>query len=245
MIMSPRTWIAAVAVIAAAHVTTRVCRRQERGARGDVRRGRQARRASTSAAQQTPTFTVYKLERPSRVVIDMPQARLAEALRGHESAATFTRRTPGRSRRSPRSSSTTARVRVIVTLARPGRYDVKTDGNEVVVMVMPRDPAPKMANPAELEAGEAGSRDGEGRGRSAAQGGRGAAGQARSSRSARRRPRVQPMPTGRSRKRRARRPMRRSSRRWRRRRRPWRRRRMTRRGLATRRHARRRMRSSS
>ena len=41
-------------------------------------------------------------------------------------------------------------VRVIVTLARPGRYDVKTDGNEVVVMVMPRDPAPKTGNPAEL-----------------------------------------------------------------------------------------------
>jgi len=28
---------------------------------------------------------------------------------------------------------------------------VKTDGNEVVVMIMPRDPAPKTANPAELE----------------------------------------------------------------------------------------------
>src|SRR5690349_1134807 len=39
---------------------------------------------------QTPTFTVYKLERPTRVVIDLPQARLAEALRGHESAAVLT-----------------------------------------------------------------------------------------------------------------------------------------------------------
>ncbi len=38
---------------------------------------------------QTPTFTVYKLERPSRVVIDVPQARLAEALRGHEGATVF------------------------------------------------------------------------------------------------------------------------------------------------------------
>ena len=42
---------------------------------------------------QTPTFTVYKLERPSRVVIDVPQARLAEALRGHEGATVFMPRT--------------------------------------------------------------------------------------------------------------------------------------------------------
>src|SRR6185436_12397844 len=33
-------------------------------------------------------------------------------------------------------------VRVIVTLARPGRYDVKATGNELVVTVTARDPAP-------------------------------------------------------------------------------------------------------
>src|SRR6185503_6341202 len=38
----------------------------------------------------TPTFTVYRLDRPTRVVVDVAQATLAEAVRGdHESSATF------------------------------------------------------------------------------------------------------------------------------------------------------------
>ena len=98
---------------------------------------------------QTPTFTVYKLERPSRVVIDLPQAKLADVLKGHESGAMFTPSTWAVSAIAAQQLDDGA-VRVIVTLARPGRYDVKTDGNEVVVMIMPRDPAPKTANPAEL-----------------------------------------------------------------------------------------------
>src|SRR5258706_14709983 len=98
---------------------------------------------------QTPTFNVYKLERPTRVVIDVPQARLADALRGHESGAVFTPSTWAVSTIAAQQLDDNA-VRVIVTMARPGRYDVKTDGNEVVVIVMPRDPAPKNADPAEL-----------------------------------------------------------------------------------------------
>src|SRR4051812_6545679 len=98
---------------------------------------------------QTPTFTVYKLERPTRVVIDLPQARLADALRGHESAAVFTPSTWAVSTISAQQLDDGA-VRVSVALARPGRYDVKTEGNEVIIMVMPRDPAPKTGDPAEL-----------------------------------------------------------------------------------------------
>ena len=103
---------------------------------------------------QTPTFTVYKLERPSRVVIDLPQARLAEALRGHESAAVLTPSTWAVSTIAAQQLDDGA-VRVIVTLARPGRYDVKTEGNELVVMVMPRDPAPKTASPEDLARAQA------------------------------------------------------------------------------------------
>ncbi|MEO8704997.1 MAG: type IV pilus secretin PilQ [Kofleriaceae bacterium] len=92
---------------------------------------------------QTPTFTVYKLERPSRVVIDVPRARLAEAMRGHENATIYTPSTWAVSTIAAQQLDDGGQiVRVIVTLARPGRYDVKTDGNEVVVMVTARDPAP-------------------------------------------------------------------------------------------------------
>src|SRR4051794_31959828 len=149
MIMSPRTWIAAVAVISAATTSVYADGRNEvRAVTFDEDGG--VTRVHVRGAE-TPTFTVYKLERPTRVVIDLPQARLAEALRGHESAATFTPGTWAVSTIAAQQLDDGA-VRVIVSLARPGRYDVKTDGNEVIVSVMPRDAAPKLANPAELEA---------------------------------------------------------------------------------------------
>ena len=104
----------------------------------------------------TPTFTVYKLERPSRVVLDVPQARLADVLRGHEGASVFTPSTWAVSTIAAQQLDDGGQmVRVIVTLARPGRYDVKTDGNEVVVMVTARDAAPKIASPEALAKAQA------------------------------------------------------------------------------------------
>src|SRR3569832_1869346 len=97
----------------------------------------------------TPTNTNNKHERPSRVVVDIPQARLSDAMRGHDSAAVFTPNTWAVSAIAVLLLDDNA-VRVVVTMARPGRYDVKTVGNEVVVMVMPRDAAPKTANPEDL-----------------------------------------------------------------------------------------------
>jgi type IV pilus assembly protein PilQ len=107
---------------------------------------------------QTPTFTVYKLERPSRVVVDVPQARLAEALRGHEGATVFMPSTWAVSTIAAQQLDDGGQiVRVIVTMARPGRYDVKTENNEVVVMVTARDPMPPKtgANAAELAKAQA------------------------------------------------------------------------------------------
>src|SRR6266540_2203017 len=43
--------------------------------------------------EQMPTFTAYKLDRPFRVVVDLPQAHLADALRGHDSAAVMSANT--------------------------------------------------------------------------------------------------------------------------------------------------------
>ena len=91
----------------------------------------------------TPTFTVYKLEKPSRVVVDVPRARLSEALRGHDSASVFTASTWAVTTIAAQQLDDGGQlVRVIVTMARPGRYDVKTEGNEVVVFITARDPAP-------------------------------------------------------------------------------------------------------
>jgi len=151
MIMSPRTWIAAFAVIAST-TTVRIAhadgKNEIRAVTFDEAGGAGATNVHVRGAD-APTFTVYKLERPARVVIDMPQARLADVLKGHESAATFAPNTWAVSTIAAQPMDDNG-VRVIVTLARPGRYDVKTVGNEVVVMVSPRDPAPKNASPEEL-----------------------------------------------------------------------------------------------
>ena len=75
----PRSWIAAVVVAAA--ITPSPVRADSKN---EIRAVTFDEDAGTTRVHvqgaQTPTFTVYKLERPSRVVIDVPQARLGEAL---------------------------------------------------------------------------------------------------------------------------------------------------------------------
>src|SRR5439155_1412980 len=78
-----------------------------------------------------------------------------EPLRGHESASVVAANTWAVSTVAAQQLDDDGIVRVIVTLARPGRYDVKTEGNELVVMVMARDPAPRTASPEELAAAQA------------------------------------------------------------------------------------------
>ncbi len=82
----PRIWIAAIVVVAAiappfAHADSK---NEIRAVTFDDDGG--MTRIHVRGAQ-TPTFTVYKLDRPSRVVIDVPQAELAESLRGHDTAS--------------------------------------------------------------------------------------------------------------------------------------------------------------
>ena len=154
MTTTPRTWIAALAVAVAIGAAPRARAdgtNEVRAVTFDESNG--VTRVHVRGAE-TPTFTVYKLERPTRVVVDLPRARLAEALRGHESAAVLTASTWAVSTIAAQQLDEDA-VRVIVTLARPGRYDVKTVGDELVVMVMPRDPAPKTARPEELARAQA------------------------------------------------------------------------------------------
>jgi len=152
----PSTWIVTVAVASVAVAVSPAAADDK----NEIRAVSFADRGDTTLVRvrgaQTPTFTVYKLERPSRVVIDLPQARLAETLRGHEGAAVYTPSTWAVSTIAAQQLDDGGQVvRVIVTLARPGRYDVKTEGNEVVVMVTARDAAPKTASPEDLAKAEA------------------------------------------------------------------------------------------
>ncbi len=149
IVMSPRTLIAAIVVVA----STTLAPIAHADGKNEIRAVTFDESGGTTSVHvrgaDAPTFTVYKLERPTRVVIDMPQARLADAVRGHDSAATFSPNTWAVSTIAAQQLDDNG-VRVVVTMARPGRYDVKTVGNEVVVMVMPRDAAPKTANPEDL-----------------------------------------------------------------------------------------------
>src|SRR5215471_13221231 len=156
LMSQPRSWIAAITV-AAAVVSPSVVRADSKN---EIRAVTFEDDGGTTRVHvqgaQTPTFTVYKLEKPSRVVIDVPQAQLGDALRGHESAAQLAANTWAVSTIAAQQLDDGGLVvRVIITLARPGRYDVKTVGNELVVMVMARDPAPPTADPAALAAAQA------------------------------------------------------------------------------------------
>ena len=101
---------------------------------------------------QAGKFSVYKLERPSRVVIDVAQADLSTAVTGaHESIATFATNSWSVSQVAVQElEDGGAVVRIVVTLARPGRYDVKAAGNDIIVTVTARDAAPENGSSAAL-----------------------------------------------------------------------------------------------
>ena len=102
------------------------------------------------AGSEVATFTVYKLERPSRVVLDLARAELTDELRGHEAGLSLAANTwaVGAVGAQPLSDGGKG-VRVIVSLARPGRYDVKIDGKDLLVLVSARDAAPVQVSAAE------------------------------------------------------------------------------------------------
>ncbi len=153
LLTRPMNWIATVAIASAALLAARPALADGKNEIRAVTFDDDA--AGTTRVHvrgaQTPTFTVYKLERPSRVVIDVPQARLADTLRGHEGTSVFTPSTWAVSTIAAQQIDDGGQmVRVVVALARPGRYDVKTEGNELVVMITARDAAPKTASPEAL-----------------------------------------------------------------------------------------------
>ncbi len=91
----------------------------------------------------TPTFTVYKLDRPSRVVVDVANARLD----GNEKA-TWQINSWAVGQVAAHSLDGNSVVRVVVGMARPGSYKVRAVGSDVLVTVTPRDAKPADASAA-------------------------------------------------------------------------------------------------
>src|SRR5438552_8791940 len=115
----PTTFIAVAAIALGAHSTARADTPNEITSVTYSEDGGATRIRVRGA--QTPTFTVYKLEKPSRVVIDLPRARLSEALRGHESASIQTASTWAVTTIAAQQLDDGGQiVRVIVSMARPG-----------------------------------------------------------------------------------------------------------------------------
>jgi len=96
----------------------------------------------------TPTFTVYKLERPARVVVDIASSKMSSRLAADDGKATWRVNSwaVGDVAMHPLAGAGASVTRVVVDLARPATYKVKAQGNDVLVIVTPRDPPPKRAN---------------------------------------------------------------------------------------------------
>ncbi len=106
---------------------------------------------------QAAKFSVYRLERPTRIVIDIAGADLSTALSGdHETSAVMATNSWAVSQVAASALEDGGKVvRVVVSLARPGRYDVKAAGNDIIVTVTARDAAPVAASAADVSSARA------------------------------------------------------------------------------------------
>lgn len=119
----------------------------------------------------TPTFTVYKLDRPARVVVDISSSALARGLdRGGDGKVVWHVNSWAVGDISAHELGGGAVTRVVVGMARPGTYSVKAVGNDVAIVVTPRDKAPVAASgadPKEVARARADARDAAARTRAA------------------------------------------------------------------------------
>jgi type IV pilus assembly protein PilQ len=93
---------------------------------------------------RAPRFDVSRLENPERVVIDVPDSRLAPALRASVTAgaaATWSVNSLSVERVTAQEGARggAASVRVVVWLARPSTYRVATEGRDLVVRLTARE----------------------------------------------------------------------------------------------------------
>ncbi len=88
------------------------------------------------AGNTTPTFTVYKLQNPSRVVVDIVGAQLDPTLRRRDEKAVWSINSWAVGQVSAHHMGKgRGLVRVVVGLSRKSRYSVRAVGNNVVVEV--------------------------------------------------------------------------------------------------------------
>ncbi len=102
----------------------------------------------TVKGTKTATFSVYKLDRPDRVVVDLANATIDRRMQGAGGGkSVFDLNTWAVSQVSAHrvAGSRRSLVRIVVSLARPGGYKVKAIGNDLVIRVTPRQamPAPQ------------------------------------------------------------------------------------------------------
>ncbi len=89
----------------------------------------------TISATRKPTFTAWKLEQPSRVVLDVNGARLG-AGEGPFDAGTYA---VGAVSATTTDEGSGPRTRVVLTLRRPADYQVVVQGNDLLVRVVPHE----------------------------------------------------------------------------------------------------------
>ncbi len=157
MIASTRTvWVASLVVLAAVAVSRPVWAESRNQIRAITFSEDSGTTKVRIAGSEVATFTVYKLERPSRVVLDVARAELSDELRGHEAGVSLAANTwaVGTVGAQPLVDGGNG-VRVIIALARPGRYDVKIDGKDLLVLVAARDAAPAAGDHAETRKAQA------------------------------------------------------------------------------------------
>ncbi len=100
----------------------------------------------------TPTFTVYKLENPDRIVVDIVGSSLSSKLRkdGDKAVWSVNSWAVGQVSAHNMSKSSGELVRVVVGLSRASSYQVKAIGNDVVVEVTAKS-KPEGIDPAMLQ----------------------------------------------------------------------------------------------
>lgn len=96
----------------------------------------------------TPTFTVYKLENPSRVVVDVVGTTLSSKLVRNESKVVWDVNSWAVGQVSAHSISKARGevVRVVVGLSRDSRYSVRASGKDVLVEVTAKTAPPKASS---------------------------------------------------------------------------------------------------